>query len=309
MNTTTDPGQNILNARFLQQRAGGRGRRAARSTSRCAIPAMRGATDPAFAARQAAYMNELDDHIDEHADHLRHRRRRARLSAGARGEQGDDRRQHDLVGNLLGAGSDQPTLGKLAQHKMQVVLDGPRADVDDDRQQPAGLREDMRMNSLSSVARAPGRRPLLAAAVLRCTSVPRDPPWLSPTQFFDPGPQAALEIAIRADDREALPRALAGGAAVNAAGKFNITPLMIAVDSQDLAAVHALLKAGALAERAWPRMATARSAWRRGATWPSRSAATSCVAILQGRRRPERAPAGRRSRPDAVHPTTAMSPT
>ena len=65
-------------------------------------------------------------------------------------------------------------------------------------------------------------------------------------QFFSSGPEVALEIAIRAKDGAGLSRALAGGASVNAKGRFEITPLMIAVDVQNLAAVEALLKAGAL---------------------------------------------------------------
>lgn len=65
-------------------------------------------------------------------------------------------------------------------------------------------------------------------------------------QFFPSGPDAALEIAIRANDAAGLSRALANGAAVNARGRFEITPLMIAVDVQNLAAVEQLLKIGAL---------------------------------------------------------------
>jgi hypothetical protein len=69
----------------------------------------------------------------------------------------------------------------------------------------------------------------------------------SANQFFASGPQAALEIAIRANDTAGVASALANGAVVNAAGKFEITPLMIAVDVQNMAAVQALLQAGALA--------------------------------------------------------------
>jgi len=70
---------------------------------------------------------------------------------------------------------------------------------------------------------------------------------MTPTpQFFASGPQAALEIAIRADDVAGIRDALQQGASVNAAGKFNITPLMVAVDAQRPQAVQALLKAGAL---------------------------------------------------------------
>lgn len=70
---------------------------------------------------------------------------------------------------------------------------------------------------------------------------------MTPTnQYFASGPQAALEIAIRADDAGAMERALSTGATANAIGQFNITPLMVAVDSQSPHAVDVLLKAGAL---------------------------------------------------------------
>ena len=70
---------------------------------------------------------------------------------------------------------------------------------------------------------------------------------MTPTnQFFATGPQAALEIAIRADDVARMADAIAQGASVNATGKFRITPLMVAVDAQSPRAVQALLKAGAL---------------------------------------------------------------
>ena len=86
---------------------------------------------------------------------------------------------------------------------------------------------------------------LLVAASCTWASPPRQ--TMTPSsQFFAPGPQAALEIAIRANDAAGFARALADGANVNAAGRFGITPLMVAVDVQNLAAVDALLKAGAL---------------------------------------------------------------
>lgn len=68
----------------------------------------------------------------------------------------------------------------------------------------------------------------------------------STNQFFTSGPQAALEIAIRADDVAGMSDALHHGASVNATGKFNVTPLMVAVDAQRPMTVQALLKAGAL---------------------------------------------------------------
>jgi hypothetical protein len=84
---------------------------------------------------------------------------------------------------------------------------------------------------------------LCMASSLTC-STPAD---MTPSnKFFPSGPQAELEAAIRADNPHAIAQALADGAGVNAAGRFNITPLMIAVDAQCPNAVEALLKAGAL---------------------------------------------------------------
>jgi ankyrin repeat protein len=85
---------------------------------------------------------------------------------------------------------------------------------------------------------------LVAISLLAsCTGTPA---MTSPPQFFASGPQAALEIAIRADDLPGIRDAVQHGASVNATGKFNITPLMVAVDAQRLRAVQALLDAGAL---------------------------------------------------------------
>ncbi len=63
--------------------------------------------------------------------------------------------------------------------------------------------------------------------------------------FFTSSPQSDLEEAIRRSDVGDIGRALASGALANASGKQQVTPLMIAVDTQSLAAVEALLKAGA----------------------------------------------------------------
>lgn len=94
------------------------------------------------------------------------------------------------------------------------------------------------------------RRRLVAALLATLASThaaPSRSTMSSHTQFFDAGPQAALELAIRDHDQMALQRALAAGADVNAKGKFDVTPLMVAVDVQDLAAVNTLLACGALA--------------------------------------------------------------
>ena len=65
--------------------------------------------------------------------------------------------------------------------------------------------------------------------------------------FFSSGADQRLEIAIRADDGARVARLVAAGAQVNARGRRDVTPLMIAVDVQAPHAVAALLQAGALA--------------------------------------------------------------
>jgi len=65
-------------------------------------------------------------------------------------------------------------------------------------------------------------------------------------RFFLSGTQAVLEAAIRVDDSGEITRAIHDGASVNAVGKFKVTPLMVAVDTQSPRAVQALLAAGAL---------------------------------------------------------------
>lgn len=120
----------------------------------------------------------------------------------------------------------------------------------------------------------PGPRLFCALLVVAsCTWANSYQQTMTPSnQFFASGPQAALETAIRADDAVGVARALANGAAVNATGRFDITPLMVAVDVQSLAAVDALLKAGALPN--------AKAADRNG---PVSLAATSYRATPQGR--------------------------
>lgn len=93
------------------------------------------------------------------------------------------------------------------------------------------------------------RRALLGALIFAgayAWAINNQPTMTPSNQFFSAGPEAALEAAIRANDSAGLARALASGAAANSKGRFGVTPLMIAVDVQNLAAVEALLKAGAL---------------------------------------------------------------
>lgn len=59
------------------------------------------------------------------------------------------------------------------------------------------------------------------------------------------GIQGRLEQAVESDDPGAIEQALAAGAAINARGIHNITPLMLAVDRMKRRAVGALLARGA----------------------------------------------------------------
>ena len=134
MNTTTDPGQNIINARFLRNELAGVGSLVAPINIKTLNPSMRGQVDPTFTAKKADYVRELDSHIQD---------MQSAYDTGAEvggfppvravsKETIED--SETWLGNLLGAGSDQPTLGKLNQHKMQVVLNAMESDVKGDRQ-------------------------------------------------------------------------------------------------------------------------------------------------------------------------------
>ena len=133
MNSTTDPGQNIINSRFLRQELAGQGSGLNPINIKVRNPAMRGVNDPLFERDKQAYMDELDRHIDG--------MQTAYDTGGvveafppvraASRETIDD--SMTLVGKMLGARGDQPALGKLAQHKMGVVLDSMEANVADDR--------------------------------------------------------------------------------------------------------------------------------------------------------------------------------
>ena len=133
MNNTTDPGQNIINSRFLRQELAGQGPGLNPINIKVRNPAMRGANDPLFERDKRAYLDELDRHIDG--------MQTAYDTGGvveafppvraASKETIDD--SMTAAGKLLGARSDQPTLGKLAQHKMGVVLDSMETNVANDR--------------------------------------------------------------------------------------------------------------------------------------------------------------------------------
>ncbi|HYP31374.1 MAG TPA: hypothetical protein VES00_05865 [Burkholderiaceae bacterium] len=133
MNTTTDPGQNIINARYLRKELAGEGSLVAPISIKTLNPAMRGLTDPMFAARKAAYMQELDSHIQEMQTAYDTGAEVAGFPPVRAASKETVANSATWVGDLLGAGSDQPTLGKLNQHKMQVVLNALEDDVRNDR--------------------------------------------------------------------------------------------------------------------------------------------------------------------------------
>jgi len=134
MNATTDPGQDIVNAHFLRRELAGQGSWVAPIDIKTANPATRGRPDPTFAAQKAAYLQELDAHIDDLQaafDSGGTVQGFPPVRAASRETIADS---STWIGDVLGAGGDQPSLGKLNQHKMQVVLDAMERDVDADRQ-------------------------------------------------------------------------------------------------------------------------------------------------------------------------------
>jgi hypothetical protein len=133
MNNTTDPGQNIINSRFLRRELAGQGPGLNPINIKVRNPAMRGADDPLFDRDKQSYLDELDRQIDS--------MQTAYDTGGvvetfppvraASRETIDD--SMTLAGKMFGARSEQPTLGKLAQHKMDVVLDSMESNVASDR--------------------------------------------------------------------------------------------------------------------------------------------------------------------------------
>ena len=96
---------------------------------------MRGRSDPAFAAQKASYVDELDAHIRDMQTAYDTGGEVAGFPPVRAASKETIANSATTLGNLLGAGSDQPTLGKLNQHKMQVVLNAMESDVKGDRQQ------------------------------------------------------------------------------------------------------------------------------------------------------------------------------
>jgi hypothetical protein len=135
MNTTTDPGQNIVNARYLRNELAGVGSLVAPINIKTLNPAMRGRTDPTFAAQKASYVKELDAHIEDMQTAYDTGAEVTGFPPVRAASKETIADSATTLGKLLGAGSDQPTLGKLNQHKMQVVLNAMEEDVKGDRQQ------------------------------------------------------------------------------------------------------------------------------------------------------------------------------
>lgn len=133
MNSTTDPGQNIINSRFLRQELAGLGPGLNPINIKVRNPAMRGMNDPLFERDKQNYIDELDQHIvgmQTAYDTGGVVETFPPVRATSKETVADSM---TLAGKALGARSDQPTLGKLAQHKMNVVLDSMESNVTGDR--------------------------------------------------------------------------------------------------------------------------------------------------------------------------------
>ena len=133
MNNTTDPGQNIINSRFLRRELAGQGPGLNPINIKVRNPALRGANDAEFAQDKQAYLDELDQHIDSMQAAFDSGGTVASFPPVRAASKETINDSMTLPGKLLGARSDQPTLGKLAQHKMGVVLGAMETNVANDR--------------------------------------------------------------------------------------------------------------------------------------------------------------------------------
>ncbi len=133
MNTTTDPGQNIINSHFLRRELAGQGRGVNPIDIQVRNPAMRGRDDPAFAGDKQRYMSELDQQVDSMQTAFDTGGDVATFPAVRAASKETVADSMTFAGDLFNARGDQPTLGKLAQHKMSAVLDAMESDVDRDR--------------------------------------------------------------------------------------------------------------------------------------------------------------------------------
>ena len=139
MNNTTDPSQNIINARFLQRELAGLGPGLNPINIKVRNPAMRGVNDPTFAADKQSYIDELGRQIDGMQGTYDSGGVVEGFPAVRAASKETINDSMTLAGKVLGAGGDQPNLGKLAQHKMSAVLDAMESNVANDRKSIAGF--------------------------------------------------------------------------------------------------------------------------------------------------------------------------
>ena len=139
MNTTADPGQNIINARFLQRELAGQGPGLNPIDIKVRSPRMRGVNDPHFASDKQSYIDELGRQIDS----MQTAYDTGGVVAGFPAVRAISKETINdsmtLAGKALGAAGSQPNLGKLAQHKMSAVLDSMETNVHNDRQSLAAF--------------------------------------------------------------------------------------------------------------------------------------------------------------------------
>jgi len=136
MNTTTDPAQQIANAQFLRLELEGKNRWAPNpmQIDHRSPQFLDGEDDPAFAEARSAYFGEIDSLI------ARMQQDRAaglplRSFPPVRAAQQEVVPDSaTAIGNLLGADSPGPSLGKLYQHQMPKVLDPMEESVERDRE-------------------------------------------------------------------------------------------------------------------------------------------------------------------------------
>lgn len=140
MNSTTNPQQNLTNARFLRQELAGEGPGINPINIKTLDPATRGTKAGAdFIQAKQDYLNELDDQIASMQSALDDGRAVEGFPPVRAGLKETINDSGSIVGNLLRANSDQPTLGKLYQHKMDGVLDSLESNVKDDRKTLQGF--------------------------------------------------------------------------------------------------------------------------------------------------------------------------
>jgi hypothetical protein len=134
MNQTSDPAQNIANARFLRQELAGEGPGINPINIKTTNPLTRGADAGAdFAAAKQSYLGELDAQIASMQSALDEGRAVQGFPPVRAALKETINDSGSFPGWLLGANSAQPTLGKLYQHKMGGVLDAWESNVKDDR--------------------------------------------------------------------------------------------------------------------------------------------------------------------------------